>query len=261
MRKLLGNASRRVGLIVALGVPLLVAGRSAVAADAAPHDVLVTITDNGFSPGSVVIPAGGSVTWSNKGTNVHTATSLGGAPQAFNTGGFSGNQSVARTFSAPGTYSYTSSTDCLNGNNMPGFVCGTYSVTVVAPGSAVPSIPPPPVVPPTPQATAVPAPLPTVDVAVTDSGLSPAVVTVLVGGTVTWTNTGSQAHTATSGAGVPLAFDTGGLAPGQSGIVTFQIPGSYTYTSAIDCFSGAHSLGFDCGPYTVVVQTLTNPAG
>ncbi len=247
--------TRVLGALAAAGLLLITGGLPALA-DPIPHDVVVTITDSGFSPGSVVIQAGGSVTWQNRGLNVHTATSLGGAPQQFNTGGFNGNQNVSLTFMTPGVYSYSSATDCLNGNNMPGFVCGVYSVTVVAPGSSAPATPVPPDVPPTPQATAVPTPQPTVNVTISDAGVSPPVVSVLLGGNVTWTNTGSEVHTATTtSSDVPLPFDSGGLAPGQSSVMTFPLAGTYTYTSAPDCQQGAgNPPGFSCGPYTVVVQ-------
>jgi alcohol dehydrogenase (cytochrome c) len=49
---------------------------------------------------------------------------------------------------------------------------------------------------------------------------------VTAGSTVTWTNNGSQAHTATASDG---SWDTGNIAPGQSASVTFNTPGTYTY--------------------------------
>jgi plastocyanin len=49
---------------------------------------------------------------------------------------------------------------------------------------------------------------------------------VAAGTTVTWTNTGSQAHTATASDG---SFDTGDIAPGSAATFTFSTPGTYTY--------------------------------
>jgi quinohemoprotein ethanol dehydrogenase len=43
---------------------------------------------------------------------------------------------------------------------------------------------------------------------------------------MTWTNTGSQAHTATAS---DNSWDTGPIAPGQSATVEFDTPGTYTY--------------------------------
>ncbi len=49
---------------------------------------------------------------------------------------------------------------------------------------------------------------------------------VPVGGTLTWTNMGSQAHTATASDG---SFDTGLLQPGDSATVEFDTPGVFVY--------------------------------
>ena len=58
------------------------------------------------------------------------------------------------------------------------------------------------------------------------SGFLPAIITVPVGTTVTWTNLTDFNHTATS---FPLAFDSGLLAPGDSFSYTFTQPGVFTY--------------------------------
>jgi hypothetical protein len=50
-------------------------------------------------------------------------------------------------FSTPGTFSYSSAPDCLNGNSTPGFNCGPYTVVVsdvVLPGPAGPTATPVP---------------------------------------------------------------------------------------------------------------------
>lgn len=57
-------------------------------------------------------------------------------------------------------------------------------------------------------------------------GYSPPTVTVNVGDTVTWVNTGANPHTATADDG---SWDTGLLEPGLSGSMTFSQPGTYTY--------------------------------
>jgi plastocyanin len=56
---------------------------------------------------------------------------------------------------------------------------------------------------------------------------NPASITVPAGTTVTWTNQDLAPHTATADDG---SFDTGRLEQGQSGTVTFDKPGTYTYT-------------------------------
>lgn len=69
-----------------------------------------------------------------------------------------------------------------------------------------------------------------VTIDVVDFAFNPGSVTVEVGTTVTWVNNGAAPHTATSDSG---AFDTGTLQPGQSGSVTFDTPGTYSYFCAI----------------------------
>jgi alcohol dehydrogenase (cytochrome c) len=51
-------------------------------------------------------------------------------------------------------------------------------------------------------------------------------VQVPVGTTITWQNNGPSAHTATDAKG---AWDTGNIEAGQSGSITFDTPGTYTY--------------------------------
>lgn len=58
----------------------------------------------------------------------------------------------------------------------------------------------------------------------------PAEVTVTVGTTITWTNMDSAPHSATADDG---SWDTGVLGQGESGSVTFDTPGTYTYYCAV----------------------------
>ena len=66
------------------------------------------------------------------------------------------------------------------------------------------------------------------------NGFTPQTLTVRVGQTVTWTNTGQQVHTATSNPGYYNAFDSGGLGNGQSYSFTFTQAGSYGYHSSTE---------------------------
>ena len=102
-------------------------------------------------------------------------------------------------------------------------------------------------------AAAAPAPAATIQIG--DSSYAPWSVTVPAGSVVSWVNVGTQVHTATSisTSGSP-AFDTGGLAPGQSQALAFTMPGTFVYSSAPDCLNGNVNQGFNCdGPYTVTV--------
>ena len=72
---------------------------------------------------------------------------------------------------------------------------------------------------------------------------SPATITVAAGTTVTWQNTDSAPHTATSDDG---KFDTGRLTAGATGRVTFDTPGTYPYNCIYHAAMGMRG--------TVIVQ-------
>ena len=63
----------------------------------------VSIVDFSFSPKTVTIQAGESVSWSNNGKSPHTVTADGGS---FDSGNLNPGQGYAHTFSTPGTYAY-----------------------------------------------------------------------------------------------------------------------------------------------------------
>jgi plastocyanin len=63
-----------------------------------------------------------------------------------------------------------------------------------------------------------------------DYYFAPANVTISVGDTVTWANSGGEAHTVTSDDG---SWGTDDLEPGQSYSHTFTRPGTYSYTCVI----------------------------
>jgi predicted lipoprotein with Yx(FWY)xxD motif/plastocyanin len=65
---------------------------------------------------------------------------------------------------------------------------------------------------------------------IVDFDFSPASITVGVGGTVTWKNTGTRNHTVTADDG---SFDSGSLASGATFTETFTKAGSYTYHCSI----------------------------
>jgi plastocyanin len=63
----------------------------------------VTIADFSFSPSSLTIQVGDTVTWSNNGPSQHTATADNGS---FDTGTLSKGQSASHTFNQAGTFTY-----------------------------------------------------------------------------------------------------------------------------------------------------------
>jgi plastocyanin len=79
-----------------LRVPLALKAHSA-------RDPGDTISDFKFSPGSLTIHVGDTVTWTNAGPSSHTATANNGS---FNTGVLAKGASASHTFTSAGTFSY-----------------------------------------------------------------------------------------------------------------------------------------------------------
>jgi dihydrofolate reductase/plastocyanin len=86
---------------LALAMAILPGSETEVAASDAPPAVTVSMSTTRFSPGSVRVKAGGTVTWSNTSEIVHTVTS-----EDFNSGNIAVGGRYQRTFARPGTYSY-----------------------------------------------------------------------------------------------------------------------------------------------------------
>lgn len=70
-------------------------------------------------------------------------------------------------------------------------------------------------------------------VTIVDFQFNPGSITIHTGDTITWTNNGSQPHTATAN---DHSFDTGVLQKGQSGSHTFSQAGTFTYFCTIHPF-------------------------
>jgi len=69
----------------------------------APERAAVTIDDFLFSPGSITVRVGSTVTWTHVGNARHTVTADDGS---FDSGSLSGGGTFDFTFSAAGTYAY-----------------------------------------------------------------------------------------------------------------------------------------------------------
>lgn len=211
-------------------------------------NAVIAINDAGITPKVVSIVSGGTVTWVNNGSTVHTATRNPDAAYALDSGGLAAGQAYRLTLFDPGTYRYTSAPDCLNGNHRPTFDCSAATVNVVS-GVAVPGTTPVSL-----QQKALPL---SAVVNVTDHGFVPEKVTIKSGGTATWINQGTKVHTATA-IGPVRPFDTGGLAQQQHAMATLSSPGTFGYTSAPDCLNGNKSARFHCGgPFSITVVTGT----
>src|SRR3712207_1368977 len=91
---------RRLTYVTALA---LLAMLILVPSAAAQETRTVYIRDFYFSPGSITVAPGTTVTWVNQGQAPHTATHTGGA---FDSGTLQPGQSYSYTFNQPGNYSY-----------------------------------------------------------------------------------------------------------------------------------------------------------
>lgn len=69
-----------------------------------PQSLTVDITGFAFSPATLTIHVGDSVTWTNKDSASHTVTSNAGSELSSNTLGK--DQSYSHTFNTAGTYAY-----------------------------------------------------------------------------------------------------------------------------------------------------------
>jgi quinohemoprotein ethanol dehydrogenase len=68
----------------------------------------VNIVDFAFNPGTIIVPPGTTVTWTNTGAQPHSATSTVSEtnPTKFDSGIMTPGQSYSYTFTKPGTYDY-----------------------------------------------------------------------------------------------------------------------------------------------------------
>ena len=191
---------------------------------AAPSNVSVNIANNQFSPATITVSAGSTVTWSNGDTVTHTVTA---DDQSFASGLVKKATSWSHTFATPGTFTYF----CEIHPEM------TATVIATAPNGAAP-----------PAAAAVTATGATAtgatssgaastggtastgaasgSITINDSGFTPASFRVTVGGTVTFANNGKAMHTVTASNG---SFDSSMIKSGGTWAHTFTTAGSFTY--------------------------------
>jgi len=87
-----------------LAILLAISGIQQRAADAAEAPV-VLIDNYQFSPNSLTVPAGATVTWINKDSEVHSVES-DSTPPTFKSGGLDTDDKFTFTFTNAGTYDY-----------------------------------------------------------------------------------------------------------------------------------------------------------
>src|SRR5689334_7214090 len=119
-RDRIGRYLRYLTLVAGLA---LLQPRVAAAAEP-PQHVDVSVDERGFSPPNVIVGLGGTVTWTNTGTTSHNV-STGSAP-IFIELGVDVGKSASWTFSLPGVYHYTATTDCSPSVSKALFPCSDY---------------------------------------------------------------------------------------------------------------------------------------
>jgi plastocyanin len=210
----------------------------------------VSLANTAFSPVSVTVAIGGTVTWTNHDTMPHNVTASGGA---FKSATLNPGAVFSFKFTTAGTYPYS----CTFHGGMNG--------TVIVP-SASGSVPPPVAGAPAPPVAAgtVPAAVAAAPgkpgkhtVIVTDAGFTPATFTARAGDTVTWVNKGQAPHTATAAGG---AFDLP-LAPGASASTVLQKPGTINYVCTYHSFMTASIIVAAALPGTVIGAANNTSAG
>jgi LPXTG-motif cell wall-anchored protein len=98
-----GDARARYPALVKLAGTALVSSLARPATAHAANDTSVTISDFKFTPASITIHVGDTVTWTNNGPSAHTATANNGS---FNTGVLQKGHSGSHTFTTAGTFTY-----------------------------------------------------------------------------------------------------------------------------------------------------------
>jgi plastocyanin len=161
----------------------------------------VRITDDdsdGFTPQSLTIQPGQSITFVNQDDDPHTATG-----SDWDTGTLQPGESATIAFDSPGEFAYS----CQIHPVMTG--------TILVEGATA-----------TPQAS----PAASSDtIRIVNLTYDPLQLDVAAGTTVTWVNEDQVAHTSTSSDGL---FDTGTIAAGESAEITFDETGTFRYVCA-----------------------------
>lgn len=199
----------------------------------APDEVRVEIVEPdpnddqtwGYRPAEITIETGTTVIWVNNGAQDHTVTDDDGA---FDSGTMAPGDEFKFTFKEAGVFHY----HCKPHPWMEA------TVNVHEPGKPPPkdtasdeddesSAPPPPPASSSSGGGPTTHHVNIIEGSSTDAwGYDPAQLTVGVGDTVMWTNTGETEHTVTADGG---AFDSGSVAPGGTYEFTFEEEGEFPY--------------------------------
>lgn len=258
-------------------------GGSPAPGGGAPAAVRVSMGDKTFSPASVSVAVGGTVTWTNASDRDHTATADDGS---FDSDVMAAGRSYQFRFPKAGTVSYR----CLIHSGMTGTVnvgggsasgagsgsAGGATSSSAAGSSGSPTLGSPNVsAPPGASVAGVPAPSlaqaagGTATVKIADFDFAPAALTVAPGTEVKWTNAGQALHTVTGDGGL----DSGTLRSGQGYRHTFNDVGTFSYVCdfhpdmtatvkvAEGATTGAGQVGGSAGPTSTAGDDAASTIG
>jgi plastocyanin len=141
------------------------------------------------------VPVGATLTWTNLGSQAHTATAADGS---FDTGMVAPGATASVEFDTPGTFVY----HCTPHPWMTGYIIVTPDNTTGVP------------------------PLAMYEGSASDINSWGFAFNVAAGDTITWTDAGAQPHSVTADDG---SFDTGLVTPGTTAPLEFDTPGTYTF--------------------------------
>ena len=100
------NSQRRMLLALGVWLPMLATGSQAALAPASMTAVAIDIKDFMFAPGTLTVPVGTEVTWTNRDDDAHTVVSDNGV---FRSSALDTGESFHYTFAMPGTYRFSCS--------------------------------------------------------------------------------------------------------------------------------------------------------
>lgn len=98
-----GTRRALCAVVAMFGVLAVLAMRPGAPLEVRAADHAVQIQDFAFTPSTLTVSAGDTVTWTNADSAAHTVSAEGGA---FDSGNLDPGQGFAFTFTAPGTYDY-----------------------------------------------------------------------------------------------------------------------------------------------------------
>ena len=231
------------------------------AAPPPPSSATITMANRAFSPTSVVLAPGGTITWTNRDDRDHTGTAQGGA---FDTGNLGAGATATTTHPTEGTFSFfcelhPEMTGVVRVSSASGAAPAPAPAPAPPPAAAPPPSPPtdpPPPATPTPAGAATSGPS-TRNVQIGDLFFSPPTLDLRVGDTVVWTNGGRAPHTATSS-----SFDSGRLATGGTFRWTAPSAGTITYGCTLhpEMTGRLRIVAASAAPPPVVSATATGAA-